>query len=438
MTETRVAIVSCYGRGHWLAVALQRAGLVVQLLDVSDSIGSWILEEAEGPFGIFQNDRVESSQWERLIEDDPPLATPAGWTLWLKSGPVEFRGAVTKHRLSQLGIGAELISVLQGRPSAGDLRKVSMQSFAQNWLGQLAEQLTASDYRPNAQALQMDLAEAYRPDWFGTFHSRQASRAGHLRSLDWCRRQGVKVWPKAQVVDLSLHNRRDLKGLEVKAEDSQVAQVIDFEQLIWCLTSEETQMLNAGVAKTLYPTGALEPEWLWTRFRVRIGAGDLRDNLPQHLVLLEDPDLPWTHENLLLLIHTGSADLFDVWMKLPNGQRFNRGYLTERADELLVLLGKRLVNTPVELANLPIGAEFTAAEVGPPRQPVFNAEQRRKFRPAEFRNLSLDSVEQRPALGWNSQFVTEQQIFRKIIAWWQALQEKEQAQKKASRKELGR
>jgi hypothetical protein len=62
--------------------------------------------------------------------------------------------------------------------------------------------------------------------------------------------------------------------------------------------------------------------------------------------------------------------------------------------------------------------------VGPARQPVYDAEARARWKKSSFRNVWFDSVEERPALGWNAQFEYERRLLRQIEAWWTKLQEK--------------
>src|ERR1043166_3049127 len=81
--QTKVAIISIFGRGHWLATELAKAQVPVLLVDISDKMGNWEPEDAEGPFGYFE---IEKSFRERLLADELSHQPASGLTLWLEEG----------------------------------------------------------------------------------------------------------------------------------------------------------------------------------------------------------------------------------------------------------------------------------------------------------------------------------------------------------------
>ena len=406
----RVVIVSAYGRGHSLASRLNSLHIPVELLDVSENLGNWVLEESEGPFGIFQDESLDQQQYERLVQEDPPQEINNGFILWLSSGPLEFKGPLTKSRLSALGLhDAEL-----------DLTKKS-KDFSSNWLKLMMANLNSNVMCSNYQSAKYNSPS----DWNSPFWLRFPSRPGHQKSLDWCARQGVVVREKALVTDVSKKDRKNLSALEVRLGKSEKSQIMPFAQLVWCLTSQETQMMSDSLARGLYPRGGLEAEWSWSRYRIQIHEGPVRNQLPAHALWVQHIDEPWAHANYILMQRTSSPDLFDFWMRLPNSQRFNKAYLEMRGEDLLRELQKRLINLKVELRSYPLGHEFTYAQLGPARQPLYSPESLARFRAGDFQNVWFDSVEQRTALGWNAQFESERKILKSIQNWYEKLLLKE-------------
>ncbi len=416
MSSSGILIVSAYGRGHWMAAQFSRMGIPTSLIDVSEKIGSWVPEEIEGPFGFFQDENLDESQVERLLEDDSFQEVKNGFTLWLKSGPLELKGPVTAHRLKQLDVGARVQNYILN-PSYDQKRKLVLAPYSENWLAQLAHAYGSNGFYLNADFLEWGKVSPL----FATFSVRMPSRQGHRRSLDWCRRLGVKVIEKSIVKDVSLRDRRTIRGLEYQEDQSEKSQHLDCEQLIWCLSSEETSMLNARLLEVFFPQGVLESEWYWARFRLKIAEGHVRDELPLHSVLIDDLGKPWTHDNFIILQKTGSSDFFDAWMKLPTVQRFNKDYLNMRGTELTAVLMNRFVQLKVDVASYPLGYDLTYNSIGPVRQPLYDPVVKTRWKSSHFQNVSLDSIEQGEGLGLQYQILRQKKIVQNIDQWWKKL-----------------
>lgn len=396
MKPANVVLVSAYGRGHWLAVSLLKKGLNPLILDVTERLGSWSPEKAEGPFGFFNTENFDSSQYERLSEDDQFIDTPHGFTLWLSSGPLEFKGPTVQTRLKKLGDNLKLID-----------------SLAHGW--------NLNEYIPSVE----NLHKGQKSPFLSKFMVRFPSRQGHQKSIDWCRRMGVHTLQNASILDISLKDRKTVRGIEYKADRSEKSEIAGLDQLIWSLSSEETGMLSTKIQQTLFPNGALEPEWYWARYRLKISEGSIRDSIPLHSLVVKDLDQPWTHENFVILIRTGSSDLFDAWMRLPHVQRFNKDYLTQRGQSLLSMFQEKLVSLTVELSEFPAGAEGTYQQIGPVRWGLYSSEQKKKWKPGQFKNVGFDIPELRDQLGINYQFQQQSIILKEIELWWNKLLSKQ-------------
>ena len=145
-----VAIVSIFGRGNWLADQLVKAKKKVILIDLSDEVGRLAPEDCEGPFGFFHSDQIQSSQIERLNEEVYHDPVENGYTLWLKSGPIELKNNLTSYWLKHLNVSEEtqeyVLNFNQYEPSEclEKRRELEDQPFEETWLAHLAHQVAGN------------------------------------------------------------------------------------------------------------------------------------------------------------------------------------------------------------------------------------------------------------------------------------------------------
>ncbi|MGE3759356.1 MAG: hypothetical protein AB7H97_16455, partial [Pseudobdellovibrionaceae bacterium] len=319
-------VVSAYGRGHALAADLALQGMAITLLDVSHRLGRWSSDDWEGPFGYFRSEKFSGLQIERLIEEDMPLEVPQGFTVWLKSGPLDLKSSLTQHRLKSLGVEKENLAYMSEHDSQQGQKKESLrtllenQKFASNWISRLAHFYSSTRMSNHASSLYVgDPVNLTSP-----FYIRYGTRPGFEKSLNWVSLKGVKVIPKADIVDVAFKDMRVVEGLEIRSEH---AGLLRADQVVWCLSSEETKFVSDRLQKTLFPHGHIEADWSWVRYRLRFSALPERDILPPHFVLIEDLESPWTHENFSIVRRTTLADCFDIWMCVPSLHRFQKQYL---------------------------------------------------------------------------------------------------------------
>ncbi|MBV2168621.1 MAG: hypothetical protein KUL82_07930, partial [Bdellovibrio sp.] len=290
-----VILVSAFGRGHWLAAALAQEGIKTTLVDVSGKLGVWPSEDVEGPFGFFRNEKISESQMERLYFDDPYSEVSNGFTLWLKEGPFECKGPITKFKIDKSPLSPHIKEFLLSLPGAKNgkhlYKNLDAFDFENSWLLHLAHQWAGTTYMPNAQG-----ARRGEPlPVFSSFLVRQATRNGLEKSLEWLATKGVEVIRPHQIVDASFGGGKTITGLELSGEKQGLFRI---EQIVWMLTSEETYFLNERLGKYFFPEGPLEPEWCWVRYRVGLQQCFERDHLPTHTLVMDDLYSPWTHENM--------------------------------------------------------------------------------------------------------------------------------------------
>lgn len=430
--NAEVAIISIFGRGHYLAAKLAEAHVPVTLLDVSHQMGTWKPEDTEGPFGFFLMDGLGR---ERLETDEAILEMEKGMTFWLADGPLECQGPTAPYRLSQMNAHPEVIQYIQGKVGLEAIRNMS---FQETWLAHMSHAFTSSVSTLSPEAYK----EGLRRDLFNSFYIRQVGAHGLEKSLQWCESKGVTVLRNVELKDLSFEESKLLSGFEVRTDRPGIFKA---EQFVICLTAEECGMLSHKIQNALFGNQVHEPEWAWLRYRIRLqGKGPLahltRDQIPYHCILISDLMLPWTHENLLVLQRTQAADQFDAWMKIPNTQRFHSQYLQERALKMRALLESKIPENEMILLEMPVEAETTFQEVGPARHPIFSRALRVLRKNIGIRNVALDSPERWNSLSWEGQFEHQDQIFENLKAWWERkeeLRKKREAKEAAKRKSQG-
>ncbi|QDK37744.1 hypothetical protein [Bdellovibrio sp. NC01] len=424
-----IILVSAFGRGHWLAAALAQEGIKTTLVDVSSKLGVWPTEDIEGPFGFFRNERISESQVDRLYSEDAFEEVPNGFSLWLPEGPVEFKGPLTKFNLDKLPLAnpikENLFSSGQDKNSKQLYKNLNAFTFEQSWLLHFAHQYASTTYKPNALAA----TEGESLPLLSSFFVRQATRAGLERSLNWLREKGVEVLEPQQIMDASFGPGRSVTGLEISGSGEKQG-LFRLEQIVWMLSSEESYFLNERLGKYFFPEGPLESEWCWVRYRVGLKQCFERDSLPLHTVVLDDVYSPWTHENLMVLQRTSLADQFDVWLRIPTVQRFNKEYLTTRSMRMNQHLSRRMSLAEPQVLNFPQEYYYTYAQLGAPRHPVFSEKQQARRGKTSYSNLHLDGPEMWPHYSWGASFAQNERIQGRITAWWKEKLLKEQKEKR--------
>lgn len=422
-----VILISAFGRGHWLAAALAKEGIKTTLIDVTSKLGMWPAEDVEGPFGFFRTERISEMQMERLSFDDPFDEVPNGFTLWLKQGPWEFKGPVSKFKFEQSTLAPVVKDFLfggAGEKSAKALYKnLDSLSFDQSWILHLAHQFAGTVYSPNSKGASVGDALPLT----SSFLIRQATRNGLEKSLEWLATKGVEVIRPQQIMDVSFGGGRSITGLELSGENQGLFRL---EQIVWMLSSEETYFLNERLGKYFFPEGALEPEWCWVRYRVGLQACFERDRLPLHTLVVDDVDSPWTHENFMVLQRTRLPDQFDVWMRIPTVQRFNKDYLTVRSLRMKNHLLMRMSLADPQILSFPQEYYYTYAQLGASRFPTYSVKHKTRKAKSGYGNLHLDGPELWAHYNWSSVFESQEIIKQKILTWWKEKLLKEQKEKK--------
>lgn len=414
----QVGIISVFGRGHWLAALLASAKVPVSLLDVSSQMGRWMPEDAEGPFGFFE---VQGSQRERLFSESEVRELPQGMTLWLDSGPVEFRGPTTAYRLKRLEVPDSVIQYIQNPESSKNSELLKNLSFRENWLAHFSHAMTSSVETLSPEAVK----EGKKRNLFAPFYVREINSQSLEKSLQWCESKGVKVLRNVEVKDLAYREKQVLGSLEIKQDKSGLFKA---EQFVFCLTAEEAGMLSHKVQLSLFGDKVKEPEWAWVRYRIlwkerQVSSKISKLQIPHHCVVMHDRMLPWSHENLLILRKNQPENQWDVWMRIPNNQRFHGQYLQEKGEAVKTLLEARLPDSQVEITELPRESGSTFQQLGPTRHPVYSRALRTWRKSFQAGNVAFDSPEFWKSLSWDGQFEHQEKIYEILKNWWDRQEE---------------
>ncbi len=439
VSQPDVVIVSAYGRGNWLASELASRGWKVTLADVTESLGEREPEDAEGPFGLLEASDLFPSQKTRLQDEGEMVNVNSGFAVWLKNGPIECRSELSAYQFDGHSIPKAVESYLR-RPGLPDKEALRLRGslaklpFSESWFAHFVHQVPSTVYAENH--LSLKATEAAFPV-FSPFSIRQVTTASATRGLKACQASGVRIRHKARVADIRLSGR-SVDVIEIEDDQAGVERARSF---VWLLSSAETERSSTRVAKILFPHGALVPEWFWARYRIDFAetASWPDDQLAAHVVLVEDPYLPWTHTNVIVLRKRAQKGSYDAWVRLPARVRTEASYLEQIGEVMERALSDRMPLFKPKTVGLPAEARVPLDKLGPTPTPVFSWQQIRRYRPRRLTNLFFGGPEYWPFLDWTGQYRTQNVIMtqlEKLRAIWAAQELK--AEQRAARGATGR
>lgn len=406
--QSDVVISSIFGRGNWLAMELATRGWKVDLVDFSDRFDFVAAEDREGPFGLFEASDLLPSQVSRLTDEEETELQPQGFTIWLREGPLELHGEMTSYLLKARGIPETVEAYLRAATSASKelerlRRRVKKELFANNWLAQLAHDLTAKLVGETFQAIE---SSATVTPLLSRYRLRRPTSKGE--------RDGLKL---AQGAGVSVHNSRQLKNLNLgRAGNSSfeftTAAGKDLKlvphSMVWMLSSIETEILQSEAAQVIYPKSGVHPLQSWVRLRASFKARHSLLQVPSVLVI-DDVFLPWEDGGFFMLKRHENTDEFDVWLRVANEVRD----LTPFASEVARVLEQRLPGVKVEFAKR-ADASGEKALVLKQLWPRYRKESLEGLARGSFKNFYFSAQEDWPSLDWLGRFRHETQIFTQL------------------------
>jgi hypothetical protein len=406
-----VVIVSAQGRENWMALELMRQGKKVAVLDYSPKMSLWAPEDLEGPFGVFQSRQNQPSQMARLADEEPLLNQDVGWVVWPKSGPVEMTGPLSKFQLDSLKQNESVLEYVRIADTKSDEEKSRLKSlmehlpFNQTWLAELSHQLASTIYAENREG---HLFSTPLP-LFAPFFIRRLTRRGIANGRVRLLESGVVI----------LDNPGDIR-FDINEGKIQLAvcgdHPIKAKNWIWLLSTAETQFALPVAFGQVFPHGLLKPEWQWMRYRIKTEVSPQVAQLPDNFVLLEDVFLSWTHENLAIFQRTNRPDDFDFWIRVPSTQRFNKEYIEKKGELVIDQFRRRLPKLVAHISDWPQETIYKETELGPSLYPVFDSQQRRKFKTSNFSGFHFGGPEFWNSLNWGGRFRHHEKILAKLQA----------------------
>ncbi|MCX7977691.1 MAG: hypothetical protein N2578_01675 [Bdellovibrionaceae bacterium] len=386
-----VIVVSAMGRGLMVAALLRAAGFSVTLVDVTAQLGVWPLEDIEGPFGLLRPEGIDLNLQELFSHSDPLVSVDQGFTVWTSEGPWESRGPLNEFRHETLGWSRESYECLVGGDSSIKLR--GLEDFPRSWILGFVRRYFSTVHREPLESL----AEGAALSLANTFYIRHPSRQGVQNSLQWLESRGVEVITRSKIIDVFEKTEGGIGGVELSGDR---AGLLSSDYVLWTLTSAETYYLANSAGEKIFPRGEVDGIWCWIRYRVQMPETPAVHRLPAHCVMVQDHRWPWVHENMMALIRTPLPHMFDVWVQVPNLQRFNKDYLRKQGASCVAFLSDRLCTDEVFVQSWPQEFSYTYEELGPPRFPVW--ERQPRFRKI-YHNLFISSPEV-----WESYLVRDQ------------------------------
>lgn len=410
-----VTIISAFGRGHWLASELRENGYKVSLVDVTSRLGRWAPEDWEGPFGFFHTEQLKASQIERLTEEDYHEAVDEGFTLLLKDGPIEFKGVLSQFWLNQKSLHGFCSDYLSSfdHIKAEDRKKVAQQimdiSFSKTWLIHLAHQLASNTYSSNAESVKYSSPLPL----FASYSLRRVSRRGLEKSLNWCQSKGVDIYKLSELQDYSVDENKK-HCVELKSDDW--SGVLKSENLIWCLSSEESEhILSTKFLKMVYPKSLLSSSWSWVRFRVQLDKVPATQNLPMKFFMIQSLQMPWTHDNFLAIQQTVKVEDYDVWLKIPSQHRFRRDYLKTLGDKITEILSSRIPQSQAQIIDMPQDYQYDYQVLGPSRFSLYENDELKKHLSRLNKSISYSTPETWERMDWVGRFQHDEKILQNFL-----------------------
>lgn len=376
-----VTIVTAYGRGETLALALQDEGFDVQVLDFSAALGAeWT--QGAGPFPIASTSFLPAQS--KLLAEVRPLAR--GLTFWLADGPLEMSGPLVDFFASQ----SKAVQIL---------RKGNSADFDEDWLRRFMR-IWASPFEKESWQSKLPPLTFPYADKIGFI---PAAKEERVMSFERYQALGHKYLEAAILRDAQFEGAR-LTEIEVESGRREAYRA---DQWIWCLSSEESDRIGVEVSQLLFARGIRRPEWRFVRFQGRCDHGSWSSGFPEFSVVIEDICLPWSHANMMLMRWI-DRDLFHLWMKLPAWGALSSERQAEWAEEARLRLSSRLPQ-----AAWVVDADSAAVC---PNSPVYEKSIAEESLPT-WKNWDWIAPESLSRLDLSARLEREAQCFHRLLQW---------------------
>lgn len=318
-----IAVVSLYGRGHYIASLLSQKGYSVNLFNFQDLQASHDLniESLMGPFDFFE-DTTDTLQEAFLNSFIRFQKTSSGFTLWPPSGPIDFQSFIKHYALDNYGLSAENIEYLSNvnllsSNEKNHLRKnLNRMSHSENWLSKLAHQLPSSTFQLQAYNLEKVTTKV-----LPFFNKKKIAQSAHntlQNSLDWCKANKVNVIN----IDDSLsfvQKKNSIQNISYTNTETKQKESIPAAQLVWTLDSQETKNFCPKAFPLLYKK-VLTPLWQWKKITIHLDEKYIPNFSNQSFLIINNKKLSFSGDNLGIVKKTALSNCWNLWLCLPQSQ----------------------------------------------------------------------------------------------------------------------
>lgn len=370
----KIGIVSGGGRGAILALELVQLGFEVSFLDVTKFLGPSPPEETQGPFGYF--DPKNFSETQKALLDERGFLQTSRWGFSFLGGkrPYHLKGPLTSFYLKK--------GFLRERTEDG---KIPEGSFEKNWPFHLFAQSFSTHFEEHP------LKDPQIPFSFLSDYSfLRVNRSSLIRTVEFLKEKGIEVYEE-EFVSLGFE-KKSLKSIYLPSRK------LVADHWVWTLTGEEIHSISSSVGSFLYPQGAPQSKWSWILWRFFLD-GEWVSHLPYQFLVLFDPFLPWTHENLCWMQKSEKKGEICAWMRVPSSKRFNTQYLDDLLFKVQGKLKQRIPGFFIKKVQKP--QEYLYHDRSwAPFFPLYEKKDCEKKRPGEFKNVSFENFETRSFYRW--------------------------------------
>ncbi len=381
MSAWEVNMVSAFGRGETLALALQENGFKVRLLDFSQAFSDKY-RHGTGPFPAA---KVAQLPAQKLWVDEIRLL-PRGLSFWLPGGPLELSGPAAKIHQKQ----HPCLDALIQEQTRDEFKSDWLRRFVKSW---------ASPYHYDSWVETSGEAFPFRKD------------IGLIPSIKEAR---VQSFERFQALDYEYIACRALNDVgvgghrihEVEVDAGQV-KAIPGQQWIWCLSSQETELIGSASAQQLFGKSVRKAEWVWMFMFGACDRGSWSNAFPEYSIVIEDIHLPWNYANCFSM-RWHDMDVFEIWMKVPAEAVFHAEQRASWAARAQEILRNRLPQ-----AHWAVNPEEWGLC---PHSPVLDAATRDWRQPA-WKNWDWIAPETLPRLDFSARLERESQSYQRLTRW---------------------
>lgn len=381
MNTWPVTLVSAFGRGETLALALYENGFQVKILDFTAAFAPEY-QRGAGPFPVVDK-AFFPVQREFLNEVE---LQPQGLTIWLKDGPFELTGPFSGVHIHS----HPEVQAWKTNSHSGEFSKVWLQRFLSQWTSPFFMESWNEIMDPPYPA---ELSLGNIP----------AARESRIHSFERVRSKNVEVIACTGIRDAQIQSGR-IAQIEVEAGSSKA---VSAQQWIWCLSSSESETFGKEAARKIFGRGIAQPEWAWQSFAGKMQKGPWTSGLPNSFVVIGDVYLPWCYANVSVVQRTDETH-FRVWIKVPRARMGDIDARRAWVGELQKLFIQRLPMAEWKLDS----ADWSIC----PHSEIF-AESQRGQTLNGWKNWHLISPEVLPRLDISARLELEAESFRKLLQW---------------------